>query len=75
VAELLTVMALREGVLRSVRFHLDGNVAEAWHLENLMGFCRSQQGYQEKGEVSYFGFFGRGPMGGRHLLDINNVEA
>jgi hypothetical protein len=50
-AELLTVVALREGILRSVSFHFDGNVAEAWQLENLLGFCRSRQGYQEKGEV------------------------
>jgi hypothetical protein len=35
-AELLTIMALREGVLRSVSFHLDGNVAKAWQLENLL---------------------------------------
>jgi hypothetical protein len=51
VAELLTVVALREGVLRSVSFHLDGNVAEAWQLEYFLGFCRSRQGYQEMGEV------------------------
>jgi hypothetical protein len=50
-AELLTVVALGEGVLRSVGLHLYCNVAEAWQLENLLEFCRSRQGYLEKGKV------------------------
>jgi hypothetical protein len=45
VAKLLAVVALREGVLCSICLYLDGNVAEAWRLEDFLGFFRSRQGY------------------------------
>jgi hypothetical protein len=75
VAELLAVVTLLESALCSISFHLDHNVAEAWQLEVLFGFRRSRQGYEEKGEVYCFGFLRRGPTGGCHLRDANNIEA
>jgi hypothetical protein len=75
VAELLAVVTLRESALCSISFHLDYNMAEAWQLEDLLGFRRSRQGYEEKGEVYCFGYLRRGPTSGCHLLDANYVEA
>jgi hypothetical protein len=46
-----------------------------WQMEGFLGFCRSRQGYEEKRQVCYFGILGRGPTGGRYLLDTDNVEA
>jgi hypothetical protein len=74
VAELLAVMALRESALGFICLHPDSYVAEAWQMEDFWGFCRSRQGNKEKWEVYCFGFLGRGPMGGCHLLDANNVQ-
>jgi hypothetical protein len=74
-AELPAVVALRESALGSICLHPDSNVAEAWQMENFLGFCRTRQGYKEKGEVYCFGYLRRGPTGGCHLLDANNVEA
>jgi hypothetical protein len=35
-AELLAVMALCEAILGFVHLHLDGDVAEAWQMENFL---------------------------------------
>jgi hypothetical protein len=75
VAELLAVVTLCESAVCFISFHLDCNVAEASQLEDLVGFRRSRQSYEEKGEVYYFGYLRRGPTSGCHLLDANNVEA
>jgi hypothetical protein len=75
VAELLAVVALRESALGSICLHPDNNVAEAWQMEDFLGFCRSRQCNEEKRQVCYFGILWRGPTGGRLLLDADNVEA
>jgi hypothetical protein len=36
VAKLLTIVALRKASLAPVRLHLDGNVAKAWQLEDVL---------------------------------------
>jgi hypothetical protein len=75
VPELLAVVTLRESTLGPLCLRLDGNVAEAWQMEYFLGLICSRQGYERKGEVCYFGFLGRRPTGGCHLLDANNVRS
>jgi hypothetical protein len=48
-AKLLAVVALRKGILGSIRLHPDNNVAEVWQTENFLGFCSPRHGYKEKG--------------------------
>jgi hypothetical protein len=42
VVELLAVVALCESALGSISLHPDSNVAEAWQMENFLGFCCSR---------------------------------
>jgi hypothetical protein len=54
VAELLAVVAQGKSILGSISFHPDGNVAEAWLTENLIGLCDPRHGYEEQGQVYNF---------------------
>jgi hypothetical protein len=47
-AKLLAVVALRKGILCFIRLYLDGKVAEARELEQVLGLCRPRQGYKTK---------------------------
>jgi hypothetical protein len=49
VAELLAVVALRKTILGFIGLYPDCNEEKAWQSEHSLGFCRSGQGYENKG--------------------------